>query len=150
MDYSAVEDQPDASPWASSPHNTRTTFEEPVPDSPGFAATDTDSPERTRMPTDETPQPPSEQTFPAEPSSSGEQPGPAQQTQQARQSPKKAKQDRPRHKLQAKITNLIRHGRKDPILEFDVYVSDQEQSITFPANPFRPISQNSALPNTET
>lgn len=62
---------------------------------------------------------------------------------------------RPYYKLQAKITSLERTGRKDPILRFDVHVSQlmsphDLQSWNWVVDAYRPISPNSAPHNSAT
>jgi hypothetical protein len=122
MDYSAVDEHPEASPWATSPQHNRTSFE--APDSPEFTATSHEhhpEPRYEQAPHLEEPSHPSDPHQEPQP-----QPQPAQQTQppQAEENPlqKQKRKERPHYKLQAKITSLERNGRKDPILKFDVYV----------------------------
>jgi hypothetical protein len=118
MDYSGAEEHPDASPWATSPQPTRTSFE--APESPEFAPSDihpsesqySQDPHVNRLPERLEPQ----QNLPVVEAPITESAPPKNTTQK--------RKDRSHYKLQAKITSLERNGRKDPILKFDVYVSD--------------------------
>jgi hypothetical protein len=129
MDYSAVEEHPDASPWASSPQHNRTSFE--PPSSPSFAGAEheqQEAHEQAFAPESE-PYPSGENEGSHGPSTSeslSQDPPPqrpaAKDQQRQNPPPKRTRHDRPQYKLQAKITSVERNGRKDPILKFDVYV----------------------------
>jgi hypothetical protein len=121
MDYSAVEEHADGSPWATSPGSETTAFD---PTSVPFhdeehAHAVTEQPfasershlDRESVPVVQQPVPPSRRQ---------------QQTEQPVQKPQPAKprKEKPQYKLQAKVTGLERNGRKDPIVRFDVYVSN--------------------------
>jgi hypothetical protein len=118
MDYSEADEHPEASPWATSPQPTRTSFE--APESPEFAPSDIhqSQPDYTQ---DSHVSQSSDQQEPPQSLPAAE--APVANNAQPKTSPQKRK-DRPHYKLQAKITSLERNGRKDPILKFDVYVSD--------------------------
>ncbi len=62
-----------------------------------------------------------------------------------------ARQSRPvpTYKLQAKVTALERTGRKDPIIRFDVYVSDSTCRLIVKANRSRQTCRNSERLNLE-
>jgi hypothetical protein len=127
MDYSVEDDNPESSPWATSPQHNRTSFE--TPQSPGFASS---IPQQNEYAANH-----DGETFSAshnvddEDATESEHPqgrpqDPSGQTAAPplKQAPaKRTRQERPHYKLQAKITGLERNSRKDPIFKFDVYVS---------------------------
>jgi hypothetical protein len=127
MDYSAVEEHPESSPWATSPQHNRTSFEAP-PQSPGFQSTvpqhaeDDDEEHTTGFSAPSEPhQEPAPESEQPQPSSQATVRQPAAPT--LKQAPaKRTRQERPHYKLQAKITGLERNSRKDPLFKFDVYV----------------------------
>jgi len=122
MDYSGAEEHPEASPWATSPQPTRTTFE--PTSSPYASTTETEASVVQEQPfaseaTGPTPVP-TENGGSSAPATGAALQKPAEE--QRRAQPVRTRPDRPKYKLQAKITGLERQGRKDPILKFDVYV----------------------------
>ena len=148
MNYDS-EEHPEASPWASSPQHSKTSFgaasesdvsTPPVPQSPFASYT---SPPR-HGEHEESPYQPEAHSPPAAHEAESDHGLPEehhsevvapQADQQRSQSPTPAPQRRgqryhqqarrpqPQYKLQAKVTALERTGKKDPILRFDVYVS---------------------------
>jgi hypothetical protein len=126
MDYSAVDEHPESSPWATSPQHSRTSFEAP-PQSPGFQsipphAEDDEEGHTAGFPAPSEPHhEPAPETEAAQPSSQATVRQPAAPA--LKQVPaKRTRQERPHYKLQAKITGLERNSRKDPLFKFDVYV----------------------------
>jgi hypothetical protein len=116
MDYTATEDQTE-DPWATSPQPTRTSFE--APDSPAHAPNTAEQHTVPHFGQDSHDETPHEEEVPQSPGNAA----PARPIENApKQLPTQKRKDKPKYKLQAKITSLERQGRKDPILKFDVYV----------------------------
>ncbi|OAL48289.1 hypothetical protein IQ07DRAFT_514209 [Pyrenochaeta sp. DS3sAY3a] len=164
MDYSAHDpDHPGGGdPWASSPKANRTSFGQPptgdIPSSPlppqaspygqssdnyGYIG-DQDSQNRPGTASDngENAQPPQEaptgqaQDAPQQQQAAPQQGHPGQQPQ--RYHGARPQRQQQHYKLQAKVTGLERNGKKDPILRFDVYVSE----LSIPHNKASRASSN--------
>lgn len=142
MDYSTA-DETGASPWATSPQQSRFTPSNqpdvppsPLPPSAQYGddsrPNTADSEAVERFPGKAPLSPPAAENGDSRQQQLGhESPqdhyagGPATQARNAGQRHKgapKERREKPQYKLTAKVTGLERNGRKDPVLRFDVYV----------------------------